>query len=354
MKTKMKLLTLCLLMALLLAPTANVYAQSPGGDVIRVGENYILKSGETLNGSLVVIGGNASIEKDAQVTRDIVIIGGNLALDGDVSGNVVVIGGNAEVSTKIGGDMVVIGGQVSLKESAVVKGDLVTIGGQVTQEEGAKVEGNIVNNLPPVNVPDVPSVPDAPNPPNIPNVPTPPSFNVTTNPLWNVMGVIGRALGLAAIAMLLTLFLQPQMDKVSAAIMAQPLLAGSFGLLTVILTPLVIVIMTVTIILIPVALIVAFIVPLAWLFGMIALGQEVGERFTKAINQIWSPVLATGFGTFLLLIVTGSLGLIPCVGWLLSFLVSLLALGGVTMTWFGTRTPAKPAAVQVVEVPPAS
>jgi hypothetical protein len=110
--------------------------------------------------------------------------------------------------------------------------------------------------------------------------------------------------------------------------------------------------------LIPVAIVVAILVPLAWLFGMIALGQEVGDRFTKAINQIWSPVLSTGFGTFLLLLVVGFIGLIPCIGWLLAFLVTLFALGGVTMTWFGTRSASGrliPASETTpVEVPPAS
>jgi len=96
--------------------------------------------------------------------------------------------------------------------------------------------------------------------------------------------------------------------------------------------------MAITILLIPVALIVAFLVPLAWLFGMVALGQEVGERFTKAINQTWAPVLATGFGTFLLVLLTGLISLVPCFGWLAAGLVNLVALGGVAMTWFGTRS----------------
>jgi len=124
-------------------------------------------------------------------------------------------------------------------------------------------------------------------------------------------------------------------------------------LLTLVIAPLAILIMAITLILIPVALIVVFIIPLAWLFGIIALGQEVGERFTNAINQTWAPVLATGFGTFLLLLVGGFVGLIPCVGWLLPFLVGLIAVGGVAMTWFGTRsTPG--AMTSQIEVPPVS
>ena len=112
--------------------------------------------------------------------------------------------------------------------------------------------------------------------------------------------MIWRALAVAAIGMLLTLFLQPQLERVADAVTRQPLMAGSFGLLAVVVTPLAMLIMIVTLILIPVAIVVALLVPLAWLFGMVALGQEVGERFTKAINQIWAPVLSTGFGTFLL------------------------------------------------------
>jgi hypothetical protein len=57
------------------------------------------------------------------------------------------------------------------------------------------------------------------------------------------------------------------------------------------------------------------------------------------------------------MLVVGVIGLIPCVGWLLSFLVTLFALGGVAMTWFGTR-PA-PGRVTLpptapVEIPPAA
>jgi hypothetical protein len=345
---KTKLITLFLLLALLLVPTSNAYAQSPGDDVVRIGENYTLKSDEVLNGSLIVIGGNATIEKGATVNGDIVVIGGNLSSEGDANGSVIIIGGNATVSSKASGDVVTIGGQTLLTKTAVVKGNVVTFGGQVTQEDGAEVAGDVINNAPPMNVPDAPNVPGLPNVPDV----------VNTNPFWDVAGIFGRALAIALIAMLLTLFLQPQMERVSDSIMKQPFLAGSFGLMVVVLAPIVIIIMAVTIILIPVALIVAFILPLAWLFGMISLGQEVGERFTKAINQIWAPVLSTGFGTFLLVLVTGFFGMIPCFGWLASFLITLIALGGVAMTLFGTRAapgkPAAPIAAVVVEVPPAS
>jgi hypothetical protein len=154
---------------------------------------------------------------------------------------------------------------------------------------------------------------------------------------------------------LLTLFLQPQLERVSHAIIRQPVVAGSFGLLTVVLSPLVFVILVITLILIPVALLAVLILTLAWLFGVIALGQEVGERFTKAINQTWVPVFTTGFGTFALMLVGGYIGMIPCVGWLATFLIGIMGIGGVAMTWFGTRPAPGAMVIQPpVEVPPAS
>ena len=155
--------------------------------------------------------------------------------------------------------------------------------------------------------------------------------------------------------MLLTLFLQPQLDRTASALVRQPFISGSYGLLVFIALPVALLIMVVTLILIPVAAIVVLLVPLAWLFGIVALGQEVGDRFAKAINQVWAPILSTGFGTFLLLLVVGLMELIPCIGWIPSALVTLVSIGAAVMTVFGTRTPPgyMPAPV-MDEVPPAS
>ncbi len=355
MKLKTNLIRITLLLALLFLPTSAALAQSPGGDVVLFGQNYTLESGETQNGSVAVIGGNASAEEDTKINGDVALIGGNLSLLGDVKGDVAVIGGNLTISGTIDGNIVIIGGQALLSETAVVNGDIATIGGNVEKEPGAEVTGNITNNAPPViNVPDVPNVPNVPNIPNVPNTPETPDVNVNVNPLWNVAGKIGQAFLVAIVGMLLTLFLQPQLDRVGGAITRQPFIAGGYGLLVFIIAPVVIFILAVTIILIPIALIVGLAVPLAWLFGMIAFGQEVGDRFTKAINQTWAPVLSTGFGTFLLVLVTGLVNLVPCVGWLPSFLITLLAVGGVAMTWFGTRNAPGITPQSVIEVPPTS
>jgi len=346
---KTKLTTLILLLALLFLPSASVHAQEPNGnDVFLLGQNYTLKSDDTLNGSLAVIGGNAMIEEGATIHGDVVVIGGNLTINGNVSGNVAIIGGNLTISQKIDGDVAVVGGQAVLTKTADVNGNIATVGGQVEKDPDAKVSGNIVKNAPFTGIPKVPNVPNAPNVPQKPNI------NINFNPLWEIVNVVWRAIAVAAIGMLLTLFLQPQLERVADAITRQPLMAGSFGLLTIVATPLAMLIMIVTLILIPVAIVVAMIIPLAWLCGIVALGQEVGERFTRAINQTWAPVLSTGFGTFLLLLVGGFFGLIPCVGWVFPFAIALVAIGGVAMTLFGTRSTPGSITPQPVVIPPAA
>ena len=137
--------------------------------------------------------------------------------------------------------------------------------------------------------------------------------------------------------MLLTAFLHPQIDRVAQAAIRQPFAAGSLGLLTVFLAPLAIVLLAITLILIPLALAAAILVALAWIFGVVALGQLVGDRLLQAMHRTWEPVLSAGFGALVLGIVLGASNQIPCVGWLTGVLIGLVGLGAATMTLFGTR-----------------
>lgn len=341
MKLMYKILTLFALLTLFLVPTGAVHAQGPdpdGDGRVIFGSNFTLESGESFTGDLVVFGGNVTVEEDASL-----------------NGNLVVFGGTAKSNGDVNGDVVIIGGQVSLEEDAHVTGDVVTVGGQLQQADGARIDGDVVNNV----EPDI-QIPDGTLPPSIP-VPdvTPPSVRVGFDPFWSAAGILVRAVAVALLAMLVVMFLQPQLNRVGQAITDQPLMSGGIGLLTVLVAPIAVVILAVTIILIPIAFVGILLLVFAWLFGMIALGQEVGERFTRSINQTWAPVFTTGFGTFLLMLVGGALGEIPCVGWLAPAVLGFLGVGGVALTLFGSR----PAPVKVIasnpptdagQIPPAS
>jgi len=328
-----KTFTLLILLLLLVMPARPVYAQGGGPGKIIFGDNFTLESGEELNGDLVVFGGNVTVEKDA-----------------DLNGNLVVFGGTVSSNGNLNGDVVIFGGQIALDENAVVIGDVVTIGGQLTQAEGAEIKGEVVKNV----SPDI-QIPNG----RIPSDVKPPQVNINYNPFWTVAGIFYRAVIIAALAMLMVVFLKPQMEYVSQAIVRQPVMSGGVGLLTVFGGPVFIVvvalIMVVTLILIPVAVLVVFVgalaIALAWLFGMIALGNEVGERFTQSINQSWAPAFTAGFGTFLLMLVGGAIGQIPCFGWLFVSLIGVVGIGAAVLTRFGTR-PVQSVAVTVSTPPP--
>ncbi|MGB8982805.1 MAG: hypothetical protein WCC12_13085, partial [Anaerolineales bacterium] len=207
-----------------------------------------------------------------------------------------------------------------------VAGDVVTIGGQLKQAEGARVEGEVVNNVAPnITLPTGRVPPTTPAVPNIPDVARP-NFTVDFHPLGEISWIFVRALLLGAFGMLLALFWQTQIERTGEAIVSQPFMTGAIGLAATVVS------LALFFTFLPLVL-VAF----AWVFGVVAMGREVGERFAKAVNQIWSPVLSVGFGTFLLALAGGAIGLIPCLGDLLVILFGLVGVGASVITLFGTR-----------------
>ena len=331
-QTTLKLFTLLIFLSLLLAPAGAVYAQEPnpdGGGQVIFGSNFTIESGDTFHGDLVVFGGNVTIEEDAILNGDLVVIGGTIRSNGELQG-----------------DVVVMGGQVSLEESALVAGDVVTIGGQLNRAAGAEIEGDVVNNA----APDI-LFPSGRIPPTLPDVPgvldiSRPEIRINYNPFGEFMRVFGSAILVSFLGVLATLFFQSHLARVSQAVVTQPLMTTSIGLLTIV----VLIVAALTLILLP--LVGLSLIPLgfAWLFGVISIGQEIGERLARALRQDWQPVITTGVGTFVLVFIVASVQslnhLLPfmgCVTWIFPALVGLLAVGAVVITRFGTRSVQAPA-----------
>jgi hypothetical protein len=256
----------------------------------------------------------------------------------DLNGNLVVFGGTVSTNGNVDGDVVVIGGQVKLDDESMVSGDVVSIGGQVQKSEAATVKGEIVNNVSPeIQLPNGTMSPSV----DTPSIHIPPAvINTHFNPFWEAGRVLGSALVVAFLGALAALFFQPQLDRVSQAVVQQPVMTTSIGLLTFV----VLFIAAITIILIPVVLLSLIPLAFAWLFGVISIGQEIGDRFSRAIRQPWTPVIATGVGTFVLVFIVASIqslnSLAPflaCVTWVIPVLVGFLAIGAVVITRFGIR-----------------
>jgi hypothetical protein len=160
-----------------------------------------------------------------------------------------------------------------------------------------------------------------------------PAFNISFEPVTATLMAIFQALALAALAIVINLFAPRPMERTGLSAVAQPVTTGGVGCLTI----LVLLVMAITIILLPISLLGFVVIGVAALFGWVALGLIVGRRMAVWLNQSWSDPVNAGIGTLTLSLLTSLLNIIPCVGWVISFVVGLVALGAVVLTRFGTQ-----------------
>jgi cytoskeletal protein CcmA (bactofilin family) len=351
MKTlpKISLIFLVLLITLFAFPGA-VLAQAPnnGNDQVVFGGTFTLNSGQTLTGNLVVFGGLATLEKGSVVNGDVALTGGSLNINGEINGSITSVGGS-----------------INLSDTAVVDGDINTIGGSLNRSNQAVVKGNISSSGPgairlPLNW-------------NLNALRNIPWYDII-HPIGSVLWGIFQSLAVAALALLVVLFMPTPTRRISNAIIAQPVIAGGLGLLTVVVAPALILLLVITILLIPLGLIGMLLLGVAFLFGWIAMGMEAGDRLADLFKVQWAPPVSAGIGTLVLSLFSSIFVLVPCIGWVLPAVIAIVGLGGVFLTRFGTRDgqstgpvklapstlpqppvmPAPPAATPFAEVPSAS
>ena len=309
---------LALLALLALAPGAS--AQGPSGIV--VGGDRIIESGQTFNGDMAVFGGNLTVRAG-----------------GTINGNLTVFGGNADIAGAVRGNIVSIGGNTRLREGARVEGDISTIGGNVNRDPGAVVGGRQTQ---PGQVPPVPPAPVRPS-----QVQPEPR-----NPVLAFLGWLFRTvlvtLGLALLAVLAVALLPNQMRTVVETMRRNPAASAGIGGLTwVVWVAVMIVVALVSAILTlicigllgwPVLALMGLALPVAILFGWLSTGLFVGEGLLRGMRVSSSaPLVAAGLGTIIITLVYQVVNTVPCLGWLLAWLLTLPGFGAVVLTWFGTR-----------------
>ena len=300
--------------------------QSQSGDKLVIGGTYSLASGETLDGSLMILGGTARLDEGSTVEKDVSVIGGTISVNGLVKG-----------------DVSAVGGMVSIGKTGVVKGDVNTLAGQLDREDGAQIAGNV--NTGPAGpfslvVPGTIQIPGLQNLPPItlPRDTNAPVVNVHFNPFWDGLWWLIRSFLWAALAVLFALFLPQRTERVAESVMKNPLVAGGMGCLTILIVPLILLVLLITICGIPFALIGAFGLWLAWVFGIIVVGFEIGKRLAVLMKADWALPVSAGIGTFVLTLVVNGVGAwVPCVGWMAPVVVGLVGLGSVLLTRFGSR-----------------
>lgn len=288
--------------------------QSRDGDRLVLGDSFTLESGETLNGSLVVLGGSAQIMDGSTVDGDIVVLGGSLVIHGVATGDVFILAGVADLGS-----------------TAVVEGDVTSVSGNLRRDPGAQIDGDINESITaPIPIP----LPGNPETPAVsPQVIVQDRFSI-----WDGLFFLFRSFMWATLAILVVLFFPKNTKRISDTVISSPLIAGGLGILTAIVAPIILVVVTITIIGIPFSLFGALVLGLAWAYGIIVIGVETGDRLGRLFNQEWAMPVSAGIGTFLVTLVVNGFGeVIPCIGWLAPFLVGSIGLGASLLTVFGTR-----------------
>jgi len=313
---KRVLLVVCVVFVGVLAlPLSASAAGSEDGKVV-FGGSFTLETGETLDGDLAVLGGVVVLMEGSTVEGDVALIGGTLTINGEIEGAVTIVGGAA-----------------TLGETAVVRGDLLTFGAAVSKAEGARIEGEQISGA----VLDGPFRWELPRMVQVVRMP----WSVwDTWPLSSAWFVL-RALVLAGLAALVLLLAPQATARTARALIQSPVNCGALGLLTGAAAPVFIVLLAITICLIPFSLAAAGILVIAVVFGWIAVSLELGTRLAAAMKWQAQPPLAAGLGSLTLSLVSGAIGLIPCLGWVVSPLIvasaGALGLGAVITTRFGSR-----------------
>lgn len=314
---KSLLILLVLILALMVAAPIPVLAQDDNpptgstitGDQIVIGNTFRLASGDTLDGSMLIIGGTATTANGSKVNGDLILIGGTLGIDGSVNG-----------------DIVSIGGAVNLGDSAIINGNLSMLGANLQRSSGAVINGTIEEESPNFIGEEAANQ-------RMRWIP----FGDWRDPLRGLLTTIFEALAMGVLAVLVGLLLPHNVKNIAANVVCEPLVSGGIGLLTIIVAPIMLLLLAITIILIPVSLVAFIALGLALLLGFIAVGYEVGQRLATLFKTTWHPSISAGVGTLLLSLVTGIAGLIPCMGWVIGFIVGIVGLGAVITSRVGSE-----------------
>jgi hypothetical protein len=295
-----------LLTAIVLAAFPITALAASQSDVV-IGNSYTLESGQTLSTDLFVVGGSVDLKGGSTVT-----------------GNVLIIGGTAQAAGTINGNLTILGGTLTLANTFILNGNLTYAGTAVNRAPGAQINGQINTSA---NAPYF----------VFPGGTRIPMFNNAFNPFIRVGGYFLGLLLWALVAMLVAMFIPTHLTRTTETALSQPLLSGGLGILTVIIGPIILVLLIITICLIPVAFIGVVLLIAAWVFGLIALGLEVGRRISMAFKHEWHPAVTAGLGTLVLMAILNGINFIPCVGWIPKALVGAVGLGAVLLTQFGRK-----------------
>jgi uncharacterized RDD family membrane protein YckC len=297
------------------SPEAPVDPESWSHEVVRIGQDYTLKSGDAV-GQAVVIAGTATIE--GRVDRDVVVVFGEarLASTASIDGSLIVIGGSANISSgaRVRRDFVVVGGRFDGPAEFSPGGEHVVIGpsafgGRLERLFPWITRGLLWGRL---IVPDLGWV-------------------------WGIVGVF------FLVYLILNLIFHQPVRACADTLGRKPLTTFVVGLLVLLLTGPVCLLLAISIIGIAVVPFVLCSLLVAWLVGKVAVARWIGTRVVRQ-EASESPLqsirpFAIGFVVICLAY------MVPLLGFVTWTMVGVFGLGASTLAFIAAYRGENPAPI---------
>jgi hypothetical protein len=259
------------------------------------------------------------VVESGSIQENVISFGGDVLIKGRVTEDVVVFGGTVTVEGEIEQMLFCIGSKILLKDTSVINGDVVALGGELTKQPGNYILGDTIYFHSSADFFNALSG----------------GFNFSFFPVYLLFKLTVSFIWLL-LALVLIALLPRQIQFASSRLREDSGPALGIGLLAMMIY----VGMTITAVFLSLLLIglpILFVLIILGIgikvFGQVIVYHFFGDSLARAAKKpASSPFLAVILG---FLVVT-LLGLVPLLGFVISFFLSLLGWGIVIRTKFGT------------------
>jgi len=301
------------------------------GDLVAAGSE--IRVAGTINGGVIAAGGTIII--DGNVTDDLRAAGGIIEIRGDIGDNVLVFGGNLvlEKGARIARDLTIgvgnaiIGGTINgningkatdLEMSGTTRGNVtMEIENNMRILPGAKIEGDLEYSSPKSQ--EIAG-----------NVAGKTTYKETQKKTESsISGEITGYLWLLLIGILSLIFAPVISQNISDRISLNPLKSLLWGILILVVTPVIAILLLITIIGIPVSLILLAVYIIEIYVSRIFIGLWAGQYILKKLNREirYKPIILA-FGLVFVFIGIN----LPILGTFIHFMIIILGLGAIVLT----------------------
>jgi cytoskeletal protein CcmA (bactofilin family) len=286
----------------------------PVNAAIRAAGGTIFVRG-TVGTDVVAVGGRVSVDPSARIGRDLAVAGGTVWFMGSAGRNAWITAANVEIGGTVAGNMMIRASEIKLLPTAVIRGNLTYSSEHPIQiAEGARVAGTVTREAYPVR--------------------PMPSRQAMRG--FRIIFGIADFFWMLIVALVLIAVLPYGVQASADAVRMRPGASLGWGLVLLVLVPLIILAFIVTLLGIPVGVLVLVAHLLALFASHAATGLALGQLVAPRLQ---SPFAEAAIGIGIIAVATN----LPYIGWVLRLLALAIGFGAVVLVIWQRRTrPAKP------------